>query len=871
MINARAQSALEQALGRVIAAASDTSDRVVDALGIAAVSASNNTQRQSFLSAQFDLRRRLPAFNLAFSKTLREKVLADVEPSFSQSRSIAATDWQSLSLVGDDEEEERMSAERLSIELAHDCEWELRELTGYMGSLLGHDRPEPEHNPLRPELIGRALFRGIEAASDEAETRKLLARELGRGLSKAMRQCYAAIIGDLRGRGVQPVGLAVKTVDGPGNELPREYLREGSGYKVPVRDSTFAAQALSSMFGVAIPAALAAASSAGALGPPSTRSGAFGGIAGSNSAFGAAVGAGGSAAGGAGAASLFDRSSWDTSGHGGMGLRDVHAARGTGAGSPDASLNDLIRRLAFLGAQSAEAERPHAAAAGGQSTGPGSLGSGARTSGWHPTGGSASPGFDAITGLMAANLIRTHREDLMRASTGALDHMVIDVVSALFDQVLSDAKVPPQMARQIARLQLPVLRVALQDVGFFNTRKHPVRRFVNRIATLAAGFEDFDEGPGAELLGKVRELVQQIVEGDFDQMAVYESKLSELEELVQAQAARDAGGHAGVATLLDNRETELRIQQRYMRELQVRLKELPLHDFVREFLAQVWSQVQVQSAPDAQMAERMKETARELVMSVQPKGDPQLRKEFLIKLPRLMKDLNEGLALIRWPEAAKKDFFAKLLPAHAESLKVAPLTDFATRQLKFQLDQVQRVVIPTAADLKPAEAHAELAIEPQEHAAPLEFSPEEAEQIGLIAENAVDWDGKVDIDLNAASGVEEVDIALDGAGSEQAPAPGGIALMHHLQPGIAYQMFLKDKWQRVRLSWVSPGRAFFVFTHGKGHRKTVSMTSRMLAKMCETQRLRPYEQAELLERATARARKQLAQLSNTSSTRRGDL
>jgi hypothetical protein len=45
----------------------------------------------------------------------------------------------------------------------------------------------------------------------------------------------------------------------------------------------------------------------------------------------------------------------------------------------------------------------------------------------------------------------------------------------------------------------------------------------------------------------------------------------------------------------------------------------------------------------------------------------------------------------------------------------------------------------------------------------------------------------------------------------------------------------------------------------------------MLAKMCETQRLRPYEQAELLERATARARKQLAQLSNTSSTRRGDL
>ena len=36
------------------------------------------------------------------------------------------------------------------------------------------------------------------------------------------------------------------------------------------------------------------------------------------------------------------------------------------------------------------------------------------------------------------------------------------------------------------------------------------------------------------------------------------------------------------------------------------------------------------------------------------------------------------------------------------------------------------------------------------------------------------------------------------------------------------------------------------------------MTSRMLARMCETGRLRAFESAYLLERATARARKQLA-------------
>ena len=51
------------------------------------------------------------------------------------------------------------------------------------------------------------------------------------------------------------------------------------------------------------------------------------------------------------------------------------------------------------------------------------------------------------------------------------------------------------MARQIARLQLPVLRAALGDPTFFSSRRHPVRRFVNRVASLGAAFEDFaDEG-----------------------------------------------------------------------------------------------------------------------------------------------------------------------------------------------------------------------------------------------------------------------------------------------------------------------------------------------------------------------------------------
>ena len=51
-----------------------------------------------------------------------------------------------------------------------------------------------------------------------------------------------------------------------------------------------------------------------------------------------------------------------------------------------------------------------------------------------------------------------------------------------------------------------------------------------------------------------------------------------------------------------------------------------------------------------------------------------------------------------------------------------------------------------------------------------------------------------------------------------------------------------------------------IFTHGHTHKQTISLTARTLAKMCDSGRFRAFEQAELIERATVRARRQLAAL-----------
>jgi hypothetical protein len=142
------------------------------------------------------------------------------------------------------------------------------------------------------------------------------------------------------------------------------------------------------------------------------------------------------------------------------------------------------------------------------------------------------------------------------------------------------------------------------------------------------------------------------------------------------------------------------------------------------------------------------------------------------------------------------------------------------------------------------------------------FSAEEAARVGLLDEKTFDWDGKVDIDLGAEPPISDEDTRVAGMPPPTEPAEptSGKSLVDHVQVGYSYQMHVDDGWQKVRLAHVSAGRAFFVFTRGTRHQRTISLTHRMMVRLCETSRLRTLENAYLLERATARARRQLSTL-----------
>jgi Protein of unknown function (DUF1631) len=798
------EAAMQAALQRIKLAFRDAIDRSIDALTASLDQAPSDAARESSMAAQSELSRKNSALAMAFAEavdaTLATELVRRQPAAARDTETPAISVWQTLSLVDDREVELQVRGEAAASLIRQRSDSEGREVDRYVAGLLGQSaNPEADRNPLRAAIIGKAIVTSADAISTTRAMHASLVGQLEQAMAPAMSLVYTAIKDELIQLGVEPVNLVVRT------------SRRGSEF--------------------------------GAFSDTASRAA---------ERFGAGPGGGGG--GGGGGASDGQHGKGGGGQGGSSGENTTHAApamaapNGTVMGQVEHDVMALIRRLAVSGNQ------------------------GMRDSSWSALEARVNGPTNTVQGAVGAyggyggphglpNMIAAHREELRSATNSALDHMVIDVVGSLFDQILSDANVPPDMARHIARLQLPVLRAALGDKTFFSSRKHPVRLFVNRIASMAVAYDDFGDTQAQEFLRLVRELVDEIVAGDFDQIEPYEDKLDRLEAFIQTQAKQTMDANSEAGAMLNGREVDLLQHQRYTQQMHTAMLPVPMDDFLRNFLTQVWSQAIVHAhrvhGADHDLTQRMRTAGRELVMSVQPKPSPVDRKNFLTRLPVLMKDLGEGLAMIGWPGDAKKQFLAQLLPAHSASLKA----EAGVRQLDYnllakQLDTIMATPVP-----KPGEAPMAGAPMPavDDVITPV-FTDEELRRIGLVREGAVDWSGDVDIDLSAGPEVTPADVNIDGLPTSNDPMEPmqGASLAENLQIGFTYRMHFERAWHKVRLSHVSPGRTFFVFTRGKEHSEPISMTARMLHRLCDTGRLRAYENAYLMERATARARKQLA-------------
>ncbi|MFO1298120.1 MAG: DUF1631 family protein [Rubrivivax sp.] len=173
----RLPAQLEAAAHRLKLAARAAVDRTVESLGLAALSAPNMVRRDDLLAAQFELNRKSAVFTLAFNEAFDEWIAREAQPVGEAAAAPKATNWDALSLVEDHEVERKITAERFAQDVISGCEWELRELDGYVGSLLGQVGARTAvRNSAQARKSSATRIRGVAAVSERAEVRAVLGR-----------------------------------------------------------------------------------------------------------------------------------------------------------------------------------------------------------------------------------------------------------------------------------------------------------------------------------------------------------------------------------------------------------------------------------------------------------------------------------------------------------------------------------------------------------------------------------------------------------------------------------------------------------------------------------------------------------------------
>ena len=418
--------------------------------------------------------------------------------------------------------------------------------------------------------------------------------------------------------------------------------------------------------------------------------------------------------------------------------------------------------------------------------------------------------------------LHQRKQALKKAAATPEERATIEIVALLFQSILTEDRIPAAVRVWFARLQMPVLRVAVSEPDFFATTDHPARRLIDRMGACVMGF-DTSAQVGEALEKEIKRIVQVVEAYPDTGRRVFQTVLTEFEKFLE-QYFRDQNEATkkgvSLAQQVEQRET-LAIQ--YTIELRRMLNEVPVQEGVREFLFQVWADVLAMTAVKAgnqsEQTKAMKRAAADLIWSAGAKVSREERAEVIRKLPPLLKQLREGMTSAGM-EAPKQDEHIQLLNnslAAAFTAKAAVIPDDRLRELMEQLETLEEL-LPDAHDV------------------------------------AIDESMVLDLSGHQSS---ELEIVLEGGSM---PTPAMVAWARELQVGSWYMLEHKGRNEPVQLAWHGMRKqlSLFVTPQGRG----ILFQQHRLASYLQAGLLLPAQDEALTVRATRSA---LAKLDVDSS------
>ena len=272
------------------------------------------------------------------------------------------------------------------------------------------------------------------------------------------------------------------------------------------------------------------------------------------------------AIGGSGSGSGFGGSSSSGGGGGGGGIHDAgSSATGSGASTAEppamSELRSLLGRIHQGGAAGAVGLPPVAgasaspaahttAAAGGPDAAPGQPARAAAVP--VPTGDvldtlaqlqadvKAAPRdrpAQSLHEIRRALLRRTREKHGENAMLSPQDQDTFDLLDLLYGEIRREVRPEAPAADLLARLQVPLVRAALQDRGFFVREQHPARELLNAVAESGATWLADDEAD-PQLLARLRQAVDRVLEAYDGNDAVFEEANQDIQNQYRALARK---------------------------------------------------------------------------------------------------------------------------------------------------------------------------------------------------------------------------------------------------------------------------------------------------------------------------------------------
>lgn len=411
--------------------------------------------------------------------------------------------------------------------------------------------------------------------------------------------------------------------------------------------------------------------------------------------------------------------------------------------------------------------------------------------------------------------LHQRKQALKQAAETPVERATIEIVALLFQSILTEDRLPASVRVWFARLQMPVLRVAVGEPDFFATIDHPARRLIDRMGACVMGFDTSARNIGDALEKEIKRVVQVVEAYPDTGRRVFQTVLIEFEKFLEHYFKNEnEASRKGVslAQQVEQRET-LAIQ--YTIELRKMLNEVPVQEGVRQFLFHVWADVlamtAVKAGQQSEATKAMKRAAADLIWSASAKVSREERAEVIRRLPPLLKILRDGMGSAGVPQDKQDEQIQSLNNSLAAAF-TAKAAAIPTERLEELMDRLETLE---------------------------ELLPEAADDLQI--------DESLVLDL---SGHESSELEVVEEGGSM-PTPAMVAWARELQVGSWYMLDYRGRNEPVQLAWQGMRKQLSLFVSSAG--RCVLFQQHRLAAFLQAGLLLPAQDEALTVRATRTA------------------